>query len=316
MRLWVGITDNDWYRYLASQEPDEVNFWQPGGGAFRALGPGGPFLFKLHSPLNYIAGGGFFVHHTQLPLSVAWDAFEQKNGAPDFESFRDSIHRYRSQRGTWQPDPVIGCIVLAQPFFFPRDDWIPVPEDWHRNIVRGKTYATEETPGMRLWAQVQERLAHYASLPESKDALQSILKEERPRYGEEFLTQARLGQGAFRTLVTDAYQRRCAVTQERTLPVLQAGHIKPYAESGPHRVSNGILLRADLHILMDRGYMTLSDDLHVEVSRRIKEDFENGRDYYALHGQRLAVLPEREVERPSREFLRWHREHRYLGGWR
>jgi putative restriction endonuclease len=39
--------------------------------------------------------------------------------------------------------------------------------------------------------------------------------------------QPRLGQGAFRLLVTDAYQRRCAVTGERTLPVLDAAHIRP-----------------------------------------------------------------------------------------
>ena len=38
---------------------------------------------------------------------------------------------------------------------------------------------------------------------------------------------ARLGHGAFRLLVTDAYQRRCAVTGERTLPVLDAAHIRP-----------------------------------------------------------------------------------------
>ena len=45
------------------------------------------------------------------------------------------------------------------------------------------------------------------------------------RYGKPILVQPRLGQGAFRLLVTDAYQRRCAVTGERTLPVLDAAHI-------------------------------------------------------------------------------------------
>lgn len=55
MRLYVGVTDNDWFRFLAERRPDELNFWRPGGGrAFRALEPGEPFLFKLHSPLNVI----------------------------------------------------------------------------------------------------------------------------------------------------------------------------------------------------------------------------------------------------------------------
>ena len=85
-------------------------------------------------------------------------------------------------------------------------------------------------------------------------------------------------------LVTDAYNRRCAVTGERTLPVLQAAHIKPYAESGPNRVSNGLLLRSDLHILFDRGYVTINRDYRLEVSPRIREEFENGRQYYAMAG--------------------------------
>ncbi len=50
--------------------------------------------------------------------------------------------------------------------------------------------------------------------------------------------------------------------------------------------------------------MTL--DYRVEVSRRIREEFENGRHYYALHGERLQVLPQQESARPAREFLEWH----------
>jgi putative restriction endonuclease len=91
--------------------------------------------------------------------------------------------------------------------------------------------------------------------------------------------QPRLGQGAFRLLVTDAYQRRCAVTGERTLPVLDAAHTRPYAELGPHRLENGILLRKDLHALFDAGRVTVTPSLELRVSRRIREEFENGRDY-------------------------------------
>lgn len=78
---------------------------------------------------------------------------------------------------------------------------------------------------------------------------------EGMRYGAEYLMRARLGQGAFRVMVSDAYQRRCAVTGERTLPFLEAAHIRPYTEEGPRVISNGLLLRSDLHTLFDRGYM-------------------------------------------------------------
>src|SRR5690606_11461688 len=99
----------------------------------------------------------------------------------------------------------------------------------------------------------EENLARLALDPRLRE-----IKEEGPRYGAEYLARARLGQGAFRVLVTDAYQKRCAISGERTLPVLQAAHIRPYAAAGPHRVSNGLLLRSDLHILFDRGYVTVT----------------------------------------------------------
>ncbi|RMD93550.1 MAG: HNH endonuclease, partial [Calditrichaeota bacterium] len=47
--------------------------------------------------------------------------------------------------------------------------------------------------------------------------------------------------------------------------------------------------------------------------KRIKEEYENGRDYYAMHGRRLSILPERENDRPSAQYLEWHNEHIYLG---
>jgi len=61
MKFFVGVTNNEWFEYLAARQPDEVNFWRPRSQSdFRAIPVGAPFLFKLHAPLNFIAGGGFF----------------------------------------------------------------------------------------------------------------------------------------------------------------------------------------------------------------------------------------------------------------
>lgn len=96
IKFYIGVTDNNWFNYLKSINPDEVNFWQPGGSTnFKVLHPSELFLFKLHSPLNYIVGGGFFVRHAILPVSLAWDAFENKNGLPDYNSFLTKILLYR-----------------------------------------------------------------------------------------------------------------------------------------------------------------------------------------------------------------------------
>ena len=122
----------------------------------------------------------------------------------------------------------------------------------------------------------------------------------------------RLGHGAFRVLVTDVYHRRCAVTGERTLPALDAAHIRPYGEGGEHAAPNGLLLRRDVHSLFDAGYVTVTPGHRFEVSRRIREEFENGRHYYALHGTAVA-RPERPEFAPDPEALAWHNEHRFRG---
>ncbi len=307
MKLWVGITDKDWFQFLSRISADEVNFWQPSGSrVFRALQAGEPFLFKLHSPDNFIVGGGHFVRYSALPASLAWDAFGPKNGVGSLEELNTRVRHYRREDAS--VDPVIGCNILAEPFFLPRSAWIAVSAGWAPNIVQGKTYDTTEAEGRALWDAVHVALTSNPGV--SEPPVQGDSYDEN-RFGAEYLTRGRLGQGAFRVLVTDAYERRCAVTGEKTLPVLEAAHIKPYALLGPHRVSNGILLRSDLHKLFDLGYLTVTPELRVEVSPRLKTEWQNGREYYTHHGQPLRVHPTDPASRPGREFLSWHNENRF-----
>lgn len=305
MKFFVGVTDDRWFQFLAEKEPDEVNFWRPGGKShFKAIEPGALFLFRLRNPFNAIAGGGYFLRHSILPLSLAWQAFGEKNGSRNIEVLQQMITALRRDN---HPDPMIGCTILTEPFFFPRNEWISTPSDWSPNIVQGKTYSTGEVIGRGLWQEVMEKIHKFDHSGRGVSGQVSV-GEETPLYGSEYLTRARLGQGSFRVLVTETYQRRCAITGERTLPVLEAAHIKPFSKSGPHAVNNGLLLRSDLHILFDKGYLTVTDDLHVEVSSRIREEFENGRDYYALHGKQFAVAPSVMSERPAPAYIQWHNE--------
>jgi putative restriction endonuclease len=295
MRFFVGITDRQWYEQLSTSRPDEVNFWKPGEkGNFAALKPGELFLFKLHAPNDFIVGGGHFVKFSRLPVSLAWLAFGEKNGVRSLREFRERIVKYR--RGVAGPDPSIGNIVLAQPFWFEREAWIPAPADWPKSTVQGKTYGGLDFRGYETWSQVQERLGNIAH-PED------LLKVVERRRQE---VNVRLGQGAFRILVTDAYDRRCAITGEKTLPVLEAAHIKPIIEEGPHAVQNGLLLRSDMHVLFDTGLLTVTPDYRIQVSPQIKEQYTNGKLYYSYHGADLKSLPRIEQERPLQGFLAWH----------
>src|SRR5580700_5222218 len=135
VKLWIVNTDNDWFDFLSSRASvDEVNFWQPSGRTdFHALTPGELFVFRLKAPRNVIGGFGVFSHASRLPLSLAWEAFGEKNGAPDFAQMRDRVSRYRGERAGLHADNVIGCRILVQPVFLPEIAWIPLPASWPRN---------------------------------------------------------------------------------------------------------------------------------------------------------------------------------------
>lgn len=305
MDFYLGVTNCDWFDYLSAINPEDVNFWQPGGkSAFRVLSPGGVFLFKLKKKYNAIGGLGFFTAQTQLPLSLAWDTFGVRNGVPSLDRFREIIQGYRRDG---ERNPNIGCIALTAPVFFRREDWIPVPADWSTSIVQGKRYSTDTTIGNALWQQVQATLSRYQT-PVSQTISRSLfdVEESLPQYGNSVLRKVRIGQGAFRVSIIDAYTKRCAITGEKTLPVLEAAHIKPFADLGPNYTSNGILLRSDMHKLFDNGYITVTPDYTIEVSSRIREEFSNGKEYYQYHGKPLAIIPSLAENKPSPLYLDYH----------
>ena len=300
MRFWVGLTDKDWFDFLAARALlDEVNFWQPSPRRPVHLDVGAPFLFKLHKPQGgWIVGGGYFGHWTTLPATTAWTTFGEANGASSLKEMAALIRRRRPAFDPFADH--IGCMALGEPYFLPPHLWIESPESWRNSIQQGRTYDTTEPDGAALWGRFQLALAALG---------QPLAVRETPefdsRYGAPVLRPVRLGQGTFRAKVIDAYERRCVITNERTLPVLQAAHIKPYSLLGPHLPENGLLLRSDLHTLFDQGYVTVAPDLRLLVSRTIREEFENGRDYYKLEGRPIRP-PEPGNPLPSPEYLEWH----------
>ncbi|HLI65984.1 MAG TPA: HNH endonuclease [Caulobacteraceae bacterium] len=309
VNLWVVNTDNDWFDFLSARTGlDEVNFWQPSGRTdFHALTPGELFVFRLKAPRNVIGGFGVFSHASRLPVSLAWEAFGEKNGARDFAEMRHRVSRYRGEPDGANLDYVIGCRILTQPIFLPEIAWIPLPASWPRNVQVGKVYGTDEAEGRALWDRIVQ-----AGLAASALNLFEQAAEPTARYGEPTLVRPRLGQGAFRIAVTDAYGRECAVTGGRVLPALEAAHIRAYGEGGAHEVSNGLLLRRDIHSVFDAGYVTIDPDLRFVVSDRVKTDFNNGNEYRRLHGTLLKAPTDARFA-PSREALDWHNRERFLG---
>ena len=188
--------------------------------------------------------------------------------------------------------------------FFPAPMWVEGPRDWRDQIVQHKTYDLEAGEGQRVWRDCLQRAA--VDAPGLAAASNAFGQPDRgERFGAPMLVRPRLGQGTFRALVTDTYERACAVSGEHSLPALEAAHIRPYSEGGEHDPTNGLLLRADIHRLYDSQLVTVTPDYTFKVSPRLREDYQNGKIYYALQDQKIRLPRDRELW-PDREALDWH----------
>jgi putative restriction endonuclease len=168
MRYWVANTDLDWFNYLASVAPDDVNFWQPNAVRPITLDRGAPWLFKLHNRQGgWIVGGGFFAHYTTMTPRFAWDAFGNANGAQDFDRFVRDVRRHSERE--LDPDATqVGATILVQPFFLPQEHWIGPPDDWSSNLTRGKSYDTEVGEGSDCGARFKRVFSPRTRRPRSR----------------------------------------------------------------------------------------------------------------------------------------------------
>ncbi len=139
----VAVTDYGWYEFLSTRALPEVNFWTPSDRRPFTAPEFSPFFFKLKAPHRAIAGFGYFAKWSSLPDWLAWECFGQGNGCETFAVLQARLAEIRARIGYVQESPVshIGCVLLVQPTFFPRDAWVPQPADWRDRTVSGKAYA-------------------------------------------------------------------------------------------------------------------------------------------------------------------------------
>jgi len=130
------------------------------------------------------------------------------------------------------------------------------------------------------------------TLPVNEIELGRVLRE----------VQQRLYQSKFRSALLNAYGSKCAISGCQVSEVLEAAHIDPWCNSGSNDISNGLLLRADIHTLFDRNFIGIDPET---VSVVLRESIRNT-EYGQFHGARLS-LPTQDVARPSLQLLksRW-----------
>ncbi|WP_339099325.1 DUF3427 domain-containing protein [Yersinia enterocolitica] len=110
----------------------------------------------------------------------------------------------------------------------------------------------------------------------------------------------RQGQPAFRKALLEAYEGKCAITGCTLTELLEAAHIHPYKGTHTNVVSNGLLLRADIHTLFDLRLINIDpDSLNVFVSEKLV-----GTDYEYLQNVRIRS-PNKKIDAPSYDALKW-----------
>ncbi len=138
------------------------------------------------------------------------------------------------------------------------------------------------------------------------EALEANEDQERPLPSDDYDARlrtmrqivARRGQGAFRARLLRAYAGRCAVTGCDVPDVLEAAHPRPYRGPESNDVRNGLLLRADIHTLLDLMLVAFDPAARtVVISSQLQ-----GTHYEQLSGLHL-VEPRLARQRPSTEIL-------------
>jgi len=127
---------------------------------------------------------------------------------------------------------------------------------------------------------VEELLRHEAELrlssltSDENESQQSFDFDDGDKYKEKIKVWAQIvrrqGQGKFREELLRAYNHKCCITGTSEKSVLDAAHIIPYNGPPTNLVSNGLLLRTDLHALFDLNLLgiepnTLQISIHHSV---------------------------------------------------
>lgn len=108
------------------------------------------------------------------------------------------------------------------------------------------------------------------------------IKEREPIDAELLLRQ---GQEKFRQELLQHYKQRCAISGCDVEPTLEAAHIRTYDRADVSHVTNGLLLRADLHKLFDAGLISVkTSSWTVVVAHSLKDT-----TYWELNGETLKL---------------------------
>ncbi|HET6805991.1 MAG TPA: HNH endonuclease [Frateuria sp.] len=167
---------------------------------------------------------------------------------------------------------------------------------WDLREADGRIEAVqvEVSANEAAWAEASSQAA-------SEERRAPITSDHDARVRVLYAIALREGQGEFKAALLAAYDNCCAVTGCAVTEILEAAHIRPFRGDHTNRTDNGLLLRADIHTLFDRGLLWVDEANRVQIDERLSAS-----EYSALRGKPLQ-LPRNPNDQPHPEHLAYHR---------
>lgn len=158
------------------------------------------------------------------------------------------------------------------------------------------------------WPDRDEETEEFSGFEEAQAGYRPPLGAENQRPLIQQLVTRKFRDRKFKSIVRNAYDRRCAFTGLRLIngkgrPEVEAAHIMPVKDDGPDSIQNGIALSGTVHWMFDRGLLSLSDNHDILLSRQLNYDVGN-----LLTPDLKALVPTNKRLAPHPYFLNWHRE--------
>lgn len=146
-----------------------------------------------------------------------------------------------------------------------------------------------------------EEILEQAHKAIESDITEAIHTDHDARVRELRSVALREGQHAFRSALLTAYNNKCAITGSCVVAILEAAHIFPYRGKHTDRVDNGLLLRADIHTLFDKGLIYIDTNGYIQIDNCLLNS-----EYNELCGRKLR-LPDNNRDHPHPDHLSQHR---------
>ena len=222
------------------------------------------------------------------PIMQGW--YAQSDSSPT--SHIPQIDR-RLQERTSRESTTVGSEPRREPFLFdktPDANWYLTPNGWN--------YVFDEIIPS-LGPEIEQKYGSSEKLSQDPKLLGSLVSNESDDSALNYhlvsrIIKQRRGQPDFRRKLLSAYGGVCSVTGSNATEALEAAHITPVAHNGTMAISNGILMRADVHTLFDLGLLTVNpENMRVELSESLRDT-----DYAYLHDKKIN-LPILESNLPS-----------------